>query len=238
MSTATRKKKPPGRKAPSIRTIGWGVLWVAACGFSFTVGLLAGRQTAPIPFNVHQLEKSLLSLKGEVLEEKKKSLDAYFDATKDQTHLGFYDSLKGTERAAPDPAYQKSNRTASAGATSVSEKIKTIRRLASLKPKPKTSFRIEQPKPKQAIADTGKPAASEKGGLTIQVASLKNPEDADKMVARLKSQGFNAYKTLARLKDQGIRIRIRVGSFADRKAASNSLKALQEKGYQPIIVQR
>lgn len=237
MSTSTRKKTPSGRKAPSIRMIGWGVLWVAACGFSFTVGLLAGRQTAPIPFDVHELEKSLLSLKGEVVEEKKKSLDAYFDATNDRTHLGFYDSLKGTERAAPDPAYRKSNNAAPGGAPTGSEEIKMIRRATALKPKPKTPVKIETPRPKPRMADTANPAG-EKEGLTIQVASLKSPEDADKMVARLKSQGFDAYKTLTRIKDQGIHIRVRVGAFTDRTAASDSLKALQKKGYQPIIVQR
>lgn len=238
------KKKAKPRRWPPRRIVGFGVTWVTACCVSFVFGMLVGRQTAPIPFDIHELEKHLLSLKGDVVEEKKKSLDAYFDATNDRTHLVFHDELKDTGAAKPVPAARQRNAPKTPdGKSADSGPIKTIRRPPGLKPKgPSKTRSIAKAKPKarpgaatQAKAKTP-PAAS--GKITIQVAALSSVEEADRMVARLKSQGFDAYQTLTRLKDKGIRIRIRVGAFSDRSAAAGSLKALREKGYKPIVVQR
>ncbi len=207
-----------------------------ACSASFTFGLLIGRQSAPVPFDIHQLEKHLLSLKGDVVREKEKSLDRYFNETSDRTHLGFHDSLKNKEPDEPvvmedlvPPAPQRD---------APSDGIRVIRRSPSLKAK--TGKRANDPRPSST---TAKPSAApgprkSPGGVTIQVAALSSAEDADRMVAALKSQGFKAYQTLTRSQGKGIRIRIRIGAFTDRKEAAGPIQALREKGYQPILVPR
>jgi cell division septation protein DedD len=203
---------------------------------SFTFGLFVGRQSAPVPFDVHQLEKHLLSLKSDVVREKEASLDRYFDETSDRTHLGFHDSLKNKEPDVPvdfdDPA------PATPTPDAARDGIRVIRRSPSLKAK---SGKTVTPVPLvSATAAPSAPPAPRRspGGVTIQVAALSSAEDADRMVAALKSQGFDAYQTLTRSQDKGIRIRIRIGAFTDRKEAVGPIQALREKGYQPILVPR
>lgn len=234
-STAKAPRSPSGAgpsrgRRPSLAA---ALGWVAACGISFVFGLFVGRQTAPIPFDLHQLERHLLTLRDEVVDQRQKALDTYFDATSDQTHLTFPDSLKGTAGGgggeAPMAEADEAPEAAQAGP------VRVLRKMPGLKPKSARKSTVVRARPKPPAP----PAAKVSGGtVTIQVAALSRVEDADRMVAQLKAEGFEAYKTVARIKDQGVRIRVRVGAFADEAAASGSVKALKAKGYRPMVVGR
>ncbi|MFZ7125760.1 MAG: SPOR domain-containing protein [Desulfobacterales bacterium] len=231
----TRKKPEAGKRLPAVRLLRWGGVWGLACGFSFFVGLLAGRQTAPIPFDIHELENNLKSLKAEVVAQKEKALESYAETVADRTDMVFFESLKGKEGAAAERIS-----SASSSPSGDSSPVRLIKRSRGLKPKPSRMAGIQKPASSQPGPEAPKPRAATapavKGAFTIQVASLSTAEVADRMVAGLKNQGFDAYKELTRLPDQGIVIRVRVGAYPDREAASNTVAALEKEGFKPIVV--
>lgn len=74
------------------------------------------------------------------------------------------------------------------------------------------------------------------GLLTIQVASLKSAKAARKMVASLKSKGYDAYKVRASVPGKGTFHRIRVGHFADSNEAGRVAAKLRQDKVETMIV--
>ena len=67
-----------------------------ACGWMFVLGILVGRETVPVKFNIEKLQNELAALKEAVVQ---KELDQYkIDSTADidKTKMGFYETLKKT----------------------------------------------------------------------------------------------------------------------------------------------
>ena len=75
------------------------------------------------------------------------------------------------------------------------------------------------------------------GGLTIQVAAVKQVADADQLVATLKQKGYPAYR-MAALKGQDTWYRVRVGAFKTRAEAKKMLKRLQKDNHKGFLINR
>ena len=73
---------------------------------------------------------------------------------------------------------------------------------------------------------------------TVQVAAVKTAGDADRLVARLKKQGFSAYRVIGKVPGKGIWYRVRVGKYASKSEARRTLEKLQRKGLKPILVKK
>jgi cell division septation protein DedD len=75
--------------------------------------------------------------------------------------------------------------------------------------------------------------------LTIQVAALKDGEEAHRIVANLKKAGYPAYLSRRYVPDQGLWFRVRVGAYQRREQAAADLRRLAaEQGRRPIVVNR
>jgi len=72
-------------------------------------------------------------------------------------------------------------------------------------------------------------------GFTIQVASMRDPNQAQQMVTKLNAMNYAAY--MVRIQTEGqIWYRVRIGYYNTRADAAETLKALRTHKYEPILI--
>ena len=226
---------------------GWlGVIFIL-CAWMFVIGILVGRGTAPVQFDIDDLQSQLEDYGKHPDEEQKGKPPGESDIVKDKEDLDFWealpegreDDLIEEEKSPPvinkkvEPPAQK--RPAPGSGEKAASKSK-----APKQTDPKTGFKKKTPAKKPVAANNGgKPAGKT---YTIQVAAFKasNETDANRLLSNLKNKGFAAYRTVTKVKDKGIWIRIRVGKYKSRAEASTTLKKLKksEPKMKPIIVEQ
>lgn len=84
-------------------------------------------------------------------------------------------------------------------------------------------------------AESGSGAEIEKK-ITIQVAALRDPKVADRMVARLKDKWYPAYRTVAEIPGKGVWYRVRIGSFRRKAEAQSTLERLKKDKIDAILL--
>lgn len=73
-------------------------------------------------------------------------------------------------------------------------------------------------------------------GYVIQVASLRDRENAETVRDKFKSRGYPAYTRQALVEGQGKWTRVRIGPYDDREQARKDLVRLQEAGVDAILL--
>lgn len=68
-----------------------------------------------------------------------------------------------------------------------------------------------------------------KKGYSVQVASLRFPDDADHLAIRLRKKGYDAYVVPASIPGKGKLYRVRIGAFKVRKEAGSYAAGLKKK---------
>ncbi len=225
-----KEKALPNKKKSSPQWTRKGLtLWISltffACAWMFILGIFVGRGTVPVRFDIEKLENELVALKEAVI---KKEFDRYnidSSSTDNTTKMGFYDELKNTSGEERFKADTPKKRPKSLREHTVSN---TKKMLASKKTA--TSQKRE--------TDTVNKSAEENKNFTIQVASLKDPKNADNMVAKFKKRGYPAYKSIGKIPGKGIFYRIRIGFFKNRADAGIIFNQLKKENIKAIIVQR
>jgi len=206
-------------KAPSV----WIFLIIFVSAWMFVLGVLVGRDTAPVKFDIEKLQKELVALKKAVIKKEQKLFKIDSDGVRNKTDFGFYEALKETRKDKNNgPGISKKQETKH---LSKNETVKVKKRVISGKSKI-----INKDKQKN-LTETDKK-------LTIQVASLKDSNDADKMVARLKKKGYPAYMISSNIPEKGIWHRVRIGYFKDKAKAGSTLDKLKKEKYSPFLVNR
>jgi len=228
------------------------------CAWMFAVGVLVGRGTAPIKFDISELQKKLDIAREDSRQKDQGSLLEQPESVKDKTDLDFYEALrdgrddakiapkppeplikKKVDPQLPPPPEDKPSRP-----VKESLKKKTISRKmdkAGVEPEAGESAKTVEP-PKNDPKDVAKPVDKP---FAIQVAAFKEDEDADKLVAELKQIGFSAYRAIGKVPGQGIWYRVRVGEYSTKDEAGAELAKLkdalsrQKKNYlKPALVNK
>jgi len=226
------KKQPSKKKAYMELTRRGFFLWLflifVVTAWMFTLGVLVGRGTAPVDFDIEKLQKELLALKQAVIRKEIAKITSDSNAGLKKTDLGFYEKLK--ESDSKEPAMVA---------------IKPPANAKAAKPKPSKN-RTKQPD--KSLQATSKPSTVKKlstakapfakGSFTIQVASTKDEASADKLVVKLRMKGYPAYQSRAAIPDKGIWYRVRVGPYAKRAAAEPILKRLKSEKMDGFIVKQ
>ena len=246
-SASTKEEKKISAKDPTGR-IAWGryltIFLISA--WMFVLGVLVGRGTAPVRFDIQKISKQLEELKAADVKEMTAPVEMEADEEKTKTTLGFYEELKkNTPAASPTveprsepaktrPESQPANKSAAAPETA-----KVDKQQPAAKPPPNAQKKpeVKSSAPNAAAVPPDDHTAGRSKGMTVQVASLKDLKDADALVKKLTDRGYPAYKTIAVLPDKGIWFRIRVGRFADAQAAGGVLARLKKDGYRPMVVE-
>ena len=245
-----KKKSPPSPPRKGLAV--WIGLTLFACGWMFVLGILVGRETVPVKFNMEKLQNELAALKEAVV---KKELDQYkidSNADIDKTKMGFYETLKkngSDEGLEADIPKIKSKPLAEEKTESGTEKTSPPKKVESetrkISPPKKAESETKKTSPPKKLATPQKKktvnlkkSAEGNKNFTIQIASLKDSAAADKMVAKLKKGGFSAYRSIGKIPDKGIWYRVRVGYFKNRAEARGTIQRLKNEKIEAIIVQR
>jgi DedD protein len=226
---------------------GWLVVFFFVCAWMFAIGVLVGRGTAPIKFDISELQRKLeLARENNRQEEQGRPLEES-ESIKDKTKLDFYEVLKdGRDDAkisevTPAPIINKK-------VDSPPEDKPLKPKKESLKKKTisqdKDIAKIESPNSEPAKPaeppkiDSKGDAKSADKPYAIQVAAFKAAEDADKLVAELKKEGFSAYRAIGKVPGQGIWYRVRVGEYSSKAEADDTLSKLKKAGKKPMLVNK
>jgi DedD protein len=226
---------------------GWLVVIFFICAWMFAIGVLVGRGTAPVKFDIAELQRKLAAAGANRKEADQEHPVMAPEIAKDKTELEFYEALKENREDTEIPQITP--------APAISAKIDPPSEKKPPKPPKKSTKKMTQLPPKtegpaatskDTPADTSppEPAADKSSNetaekdYTIQVASVKAAGDADKLVAELKKKGFSAYRAIGKVPGKGIWYRVRVGDYQSRADASKTLAQLKKAGLKPILVKK
>ncbi|MGA8180428.1 MAG: SPOR domain-containing protein [Desulfobacterales bacterium] len=237
-----KEEKTPSSKQPSSKKqvrkglIPWIGLTLFACAWMFVLGIFVGRETVPVRFDIEKLQNELAVLKERVV---KKELDQYkIDSNADvtKTKMKFYETLKktGKEDKLNNNNVKQKKQSLPEKTASLS-KVKTPSQSNGSAGKEKKSGLKKPSQGHPHVAATHDPAGK---NVTIQVASMRGSQDADKLVNQLKKKGYPAYRSIAKIPGKGIWYRVRVGYFKNRTEAGLMLTRLKKEKIGAVIVQR
>ncbi len=231
------KKKVKGtkeKKSAPVQTRKGRALWIGlfffACGWMFVLGILVGRGTAPVQFDIKKLHEELASLKAAVIKKERLRFKIDSDVAGDKTDMDFYEVLKEPERGTEHKKKQfkvasKQPQKPLPMATDLERKNRDTR----------AKVHAVDSSSKGPPAESASGAETEKK-ITIQVASLKDPKVADRMVARLKDKWYPAYRTVAKIPGKGVWYRVRIGSFRGKVEAQSTLERLKKDKIDAILL--
>ena len=236
----TLPKKPPlvlSRRA----VIGWGCFLIFVCAWMFFIGVLVGRGTAPIEFDIAAIQKKLGASTEDLKKKEQLRTQGKPGIAKDKTKLDFYEAL--TENRQDTPISKKKP------SASIGKKIKSAPEKKPLENKKgktgqRASKKADTPKPASAKPSRTTPIASKSKTrpaiktYTIQAASVKDARDADRLVAALKKKGFQAYRAIGKVPGKGIWYRVRIGEYTSRTSARHTLNRLKKIGLKPLVVEK
>jgi len=212
--TSGKKKlsTEPGRKG----TTTWICLIFFASAWMFVLGIFVGRGTAPVKFDIENLQKELTALKEAVIKEGQERFKIGRDPVNTKMELGFYEALKETS-------------------PSVQNKVKPPER-KTVSPEKKAKVQPAQ-KVEKPVLSSKQTQAAAGAGFTIQVASLKDMKAAVELSEMLKKKGYQAYTVSAKIPGKGTWHRIRIGHFRTKAEALGALNRLKNKKLKGFLVQ-
>lgn len=243
--TTTAKRKPVWQL--SRRGIyGSIALALTACAWTFFLGVLVGRGTAPVKFDMEKLGQDLHALREQVQDQQAQQLQTYSVAVENKSNMDFYEDLKKSgenltidpnmTRTPPQPTIvPESPQGTDAQAAPAPAGVPVKKRMAGLQAKKK---RVTPPPPPKGPTTTKAAPPALAGNLTLQVASLRDAKTAAEMVAGLRKEGYSVHRTSVTIPGKGLWYRVQVGRFADREQAAKTIRALESKGLKPILVSR
>lgn len=209
-SEKTSGEKKPSKETGRKGTTTWICLILFASVWMFVLGIFVGRGTAPVKFDIENLQKELIALKQAVIKDGQERSKIGKDPASAKMELGFYEALKETS-----PSVRK----------------KTVLRQKKAKFQPVQKVKKPASSSKQTKAVAG-------AGFTIQVASLKDMKVAVELAEILKKKGYQAYTVSAKIPGKGTWHRIRIGHFKNREDIGNILSRLKKDKYRPIVIQK
>jgi cell division protein FtsN len=205
------------------------VLFMAA--WMFLLGVLVGRGTAPVQFDIDQLQRSLLAKREAAGKEQQDQLLQETQNGTNKTDLDFYEVLKSP--ANDDQLSPAAIATEAPPADKVQDP-KVIRpKVVAKRKKPLSTDPPEAARPAPPPVKDNSPAAN----FTIQVASLNEARAAEEMVAKLVKKGYPAYATRTVVSNKTW-YRVRIGGFKERREAESLVARLKREKMAPIIVNR
>ena len=229
------------------KAAGWLVILLFVCSWMFVLGILVGRGTAPVQFDVDKLKKDLLNeLKAAVEKEKEEKKAAEATASSDPVSpdgktLEFYEDLKSTK---------ESQENINMGAAPKQEILPLS---VPQKEVPVKDAQVKEPKitkvNEKAIApaeikplkspEPALPEIAVKGPVyTVQITAVKDQESADKIVVDLVKKGYPAYRSSGEVPGKGTWHRVRIGEFREKSEAETVLARIGKDKIKGIIIKQ
>lgn len=237
MKKKTEKKAAAkSRKKYMLQLTGKG-LFLGLCllflisGWMFVLGVLVGRGTAPVNFDIQALQKELLALKESMVKQEKRAMEIDSAKTGAKSSLEFYEALKKKgkdeqiqiiEKKAPPKASPKAPPTAPPPSPLTSQK--------------RVSKSKAAPEEKKTLPDLPDVKPSPSGTLAVQVASTKDAASAKALVKKLTQLGYAGFSTVAEIPNKGTWYRVRVGPYRTKTEAEKVRRGLIKDQFEGIVV--
>ena len=254
------KRKEPEFKKPFIvlsrrKIAGWVFIIFFLSAWMFVLGILVGRGTAPVKFDIAALEKKLdASKESDGSDQRKAPAPNNPAIVKDKTKLEFYEALKENKLDPDVPTLQNPDagkdkiekpaektvpqKTIKETAPKAASAKSTSQEAGTQKPESTASSKVKKPAKKKgedaAVAKTNAPGPL----YTIQAASLKDPKEADRLVQKLKKSGYPAYRAIGKIPGKGIWYRVRIGEYKSKSEAQRVMNKIKKEGLEPILVMK
>ena len=219
-------EKKPFKVLTRKAIIGWLVLIFVVCGWMFALGVLVGRDQAPIKYDLKAIEKQLAKLKQKDSVTGSGAADKKNGAPKDKNQLDFYEALPENREDTKIPKRPKPK--------AAPEKPTPPAKMA----KPSQAPADEKQAQGKSTSPQPKVAAVKSGRYTIQASSVKNKPDADRLVSKLTKRGYPAYLLTSQIEGKGTWHRVRIGSYPTPDEAKRVLDELRRAGMKPILVKK
>lgn len=226
---------------------------VLLSGWMFFLGVLVGRGTAPVSFDINRLEVALVKLRDAEKKEERKHYNASPKAEDTTGDLQFYEVLKKeTDEGSIRHLKKAHEKQVAMEEQSVSDvvaddTVEAERAVEAAEPAeaapggkiPVKLSRKEQTKqgsrPQTMVREVAKPLPNAQ--YTIQVAAFRSQSDADKLVGALKEKGYPAFKAVGTPPGDGTWYRVRIGSFVEKDDAKRLLDRLKQEKRPAILVE-
>jgi cell division septation protein DedD len=211
------------------RNSGWLLLLLFVSAWMFFLGVLVGRGTVPVKFDIDKLQRELAALKADDIKKQLSRVEISSDSTQLKKDFGFYEALKDTKDDSKRSSGRKDGQTSGESLSVSKTSAKKKKKVSPSNPSRNDASRKATSTPSDKGIDGPKT-------LTIQAASFKDPKDADKMVAILKKKGYPAYRIIGVVPEKGVWYRVRIGNYSSKTEASTTMKKLQKVGLKAYLV--
>jgi cell division protein FtsN len=231
-----KETKPKVLTLTGQAVLGWGAGGLVLLALFFFLGTLVGRNMIRVDLDQDGL---FLEISGSLEAENRLNLSAMERVPDEAPEFDFFKELN------KDPGERKKVTTPPPSPASPAEKNRTVvkRRKTIVTPSQLATA------PAAAIPAPAKPKATPAPKATddhdpaiykytIQAGSFRTAEDADKMVARLKGQGYPAHWVKGLVRDNEIWFRVRIGAYRDKMDAASSLNRLKQDNVDAFLVKR
>jgi len=186
----------------------------------FVLGILVGRGTAPVNFDIQALQNELKQLKASMLKQEKLVMESDSAKAGAQAAFEFYEALKKKEQTEQFNLPEKKEASpAPVPSTLVSQK--------------RVSKSNNPEKPKR---DSQKIRPHAAGSMAVQVASTKDEASAAALVKKLTQLGYAGFSVRAVIPNKGTWYRVRVGPYRAKADAEQMRRELVKDGFNGLVV--
>lgn len=206
------------------------LLFFVACGCMFVIGVLVGRNTMPVRFDIADLNEKLGRLQKSVLTEDaaggekvtspEDSTIEFYEALRDDRLYGFSADEEMPLRLIK-PKFEKDPPSST-----------TLAAVDSQALQPQSPGKTE----KETTRNPYEQEMSLRQGYVIQVASVRDLQNAKTVRDKFRDRGYPAYTQQAVVAGKGQWCRVRIGPYTDRKQARRDLERLQQAGVDAILL--
>jgi len=191
-------------------------------GWMFVLGVLVGRGTAPVNFDIQALQNELKQLKTSMMNQERRAMESDSAKAGAKAAFEFYEALKKKEQTEAFNVPEKKEASQSPRSpTLVSQK--------------RISKSNDNDKAKR---DTLKIKPQAAGATAVQVASTKDEASAAELVKKLKRLGYAGFSVRAVIPDKGTWYRVRVGPYRTKSEAEQMRNELLKDGFKGIVVKK
>jgi cell division septation protein DedD len=213
---------------------GWVVVVFIVSGWMFGMGVMVGRDTAPIRFDLDQLKKTLGALQKTERAPKRGAPAADPAQMKEKTKLDFYEVLPKSRDDADMPKLPKPPPAEATAAKPAAAAPKAPEQRTEAKT---DKHAVAQPAPPAHQVAPAAPSAAAPGQVfTVQISAVKSETEARRLAERLRHSGYAAHVEATALPDKSTWYRVRMGEFPTRESARGTVDRLKKDGISSMVV--
>ena len=223
--SAPKKASTKTKKKYLLQLTGRGLL-LGLCllflisGWMFVLGVLVGRGTAPVNFDIQALQNELKQLKVSMIKQERRAMESDSAKAGAQAAFEFYEALKKKEQTEQFKLPEKKETSKAPPPSPLVSQKRISKSNGDVKPK------RDLPKIKPQTA----------GSTAVQVASTKDEASAIELVKKLKQLGYSGFRIQAAIPNKGTWYRVRVGPYGTKAQAEQMRTELLKDGFKGIVV--